>query len=132
MRAAEQSTAPGLPTSHNDDVVAAQTEIVCVRGKRPCACLCAPLGVSAGLDDVAAVDEPVDDRGAETWVVTVVVQPLKLSLEAIATDLFSSRPGGLVTGDGHEQDLVRSLHELLDQIGRRIADAEAKHDGLGA
>ncbi|GAA4571471.1 hypothetical protein GCM10023193_60470 [Planotetraspora kaengkrachanensis] len=39
----------------------------------------------AGFDDVAAEGESVDDCGAEAGSVKVLVQPLKLSLEAMAT-----------------------------------------------
>ena len=46
---------------------------------------------SAGVDDVAAESESVEDGGAEAWVGEGLVQPAKDSLEAIATEFFSSR-----------------------------------------
>ena len=49
-----------------------------------------PVGVGAGLDDVAAEGEPVDDGGAEAGVGEGLVQPLNDSLEAMATLFFSS------------------------------------------
>jgi hypothetical protein len=49
------------------------------------------VGVGAGLDDVAAENEAVDDGGAESGSVKVLVQPEKDSSEAMATLFFSSR-----------------------------------------
>ena len=49
------------------------------------------VAAGAGLDDVAAEGEAVDDGGAEPGSVKVLVHPLKLSLLAIATAVFSSR-----------------------------------------
>jgi hypothetical protein len=54
-------------------------------------CLGEAVGVGAGLDDVAAEGDPVDDRGAESRIGKVLDQPENDSLEAIATDAFSSR-----------------------------------------
>jgi hypothetical protein len=51
-----------------------------------------PVGLGAGFDDVAAEGEPVDDGGAELGVGECsLLQPVKDSLEAIATEFFSSR-----------------------------------------
>jgi hypothetical protein len=49
------------------------------------------VAVGAGLDDVPAEGEAVDDGGAEPGSVKGFVQPLKLSLLAIATAVFSAR-----------------------------------------
>jgi hypothetical protein len=49
------------------------------------------VGVGAGLDDVAAEGEAVNDGSAEAGSVKVLVQPEKDSLEAMATLFFSSR-----------------------------------------
>jgi hypothetical protein len=49
------------------------------------------VGVAAGLDDVGAEGESVDDRGAESGVGERFGPAEKDSLEAIATLLFSSR-----------------------------------------
>jgi hypothetical protein len=49
-----------------------------------------PIGDGSGFDDDAGVGQPVDDGGAEAGSVKVLVQPLKLSLLAIATELVSS------------------------------------------
>ncbi len=48
------------------------------------------VGVGPGLEDVAAEGKPVDDRRAEPGAVQVLVQPEKLSLEAIAALFISS------------------------------------------
>jgi hypothetical protein len=53
--------------------------------------LCETVGVGAGFDDVAAECETVNDRGAEAGVGEGLVQPSGASLDAIATDAFSSR-----------------------------------------
>ena len=50
-----------------------------------------PVGVGAGFDDGAAEGKSVDDGGAEPRVGEGLVQPEKDSLDAIATDAFSSR-----------------------------------------
>jgi hypothetical protein len=47
--------------------------------------------VGTCFDDVAAEGQAVDDGGAEAGSVKVLVQPLKDSLEAMATLAFSSR-----------------------------------------
>jgi hypothetical protein len=49
------------------------------------------VGVGAGLDDVAAKGEPVDDRGAEPRVGERLGPAGNDSFDAIATDAFSSR-----------------------------------------
>jgi len=51
------------------------------------------VGLGAGFDDVAADDEPVDDGVAETRGGEGLVQPPNDSLDAIATEAFSSRSG---------------------------------------
>jgi hypothetical protein len=43
------------------------------------------------LDDVAGEGQPVDDRGAEAGSVKALVQPLKLSLLAMATPCFAPK-----------------------------------------
>jgi hypothetical protein len=50
-----------------------------------------PVGVGAGLDDVAAEGEPVDDRGAEPWIGERLGRAEKASFDAMATEAFSSR-----------------------------------------
>jgi hypothetical protein len=50
------------------------------------------VGGGAGLDDVAAEGEPVHDGGVQRrGSVKILVQPENDSLEAIATEFFSSR-----------------------------------------
>jgi len=49
------------------------------------------VGLGAGLDDVAAEREAVNDGGAEAGSVNVLVQPENDSFDAIATEFFSSR-----------------------------------------
>jgi hypothetical protein len=48
--------------------------------------------VGAGLGDVAVEGDAVDDRGAEPWIGEGLGPAIENdSLEAIATDVFSSR-----------------------------------------
>lgn len=49
------------------------------------------VGLGAGLDDVAAERESVHDGSAQPWVGEGFVHPENDSLEAMATEFFSSR-----------------------------------------
>ena len=69
-------------------------------------------GVGDGFDDVAIEREPVDDRSAEAGICEGLGPAEERSLEAIATEAFSSHRGDVIK---RKASGIRPAFEIFDR-----------------